>query len=353
MFVTSYDSVDFTNLIPSKELRKDRKVIVGLYNKKDGKKIPHLHQSPDLLVTKIPIKKGDEKESYEMELPLYGKTPRKSEDYVKYLQALDNHVKSILDKNKEKWFEKELINNIMYKTIIRPYKQEEQTKFNLLGGIKIRFSLKGNDAVSFYDNNKNLLKDPISSIVPFKTYMKIIFHSHSILIEKEKCALVLIPIQIKLTTDEDAVKITKSYSFKDEDEEDEFNDDTCDNYLETEIAPEKTKEKVKEKTKESKEKDKTTEKLDDKKKEKIEEKKKEDKLDATLANKGKEIFIEHKPKKETNDKEKSDDDDDDDDIKDNKDDKEKYDEDGEEIDVTTSEEIEKDKIKHKKEKNDH
>lgn len=353
MFVTSYTNPDFTNLLLGKEVRKNKKVIIGLHNKNESKKVPHLHQSPDLFVIKSPTKKNDgKKDYYEMELPICSKTQHKSQEYAKYLNTLDSHIRSVLDKNKEKWFEKDMLNSIMYKTIIRTYKIEEQTKFNVLGGIKIRFSLTGDDAIPFYDENKKILKDPITTMVPFKTYMKIIFHEHSILIDGSKCALVMVPVQIKLSSDQQPLQIKKDYSFhEDSDNEDEFNEETCDNYLDTELPPEirnKEKEKLKGKEKEEikgKENDEETEKMKD-----HEKKKNEKKIESALANKGKEIFIEHS--KSSDQRKKDDENDDNDDVEDSKEKtKGDYDEDGNEIDDTTSDESTKQithKEKHKK-----
>jgi hypothetical protein len=160
-------------------IRGYEKKYVLINYERPGQKL--IFQTPQLLCTTLPITNNG---YYDLDIPLYGKSMRKVNKFIKLLNGLDNKCVMDCKKNAKSWFYNKT--NIKYKSLIRDISETNKIYDN--GVIKIKL-LDGYNKTNITINGK---ESDISEICT-NQHIKIILEVFALLITDDGCSLYLKP----------------------------------------------------------------------------------------------------------------------------------------------------------------
>lgn len=170
-------------------------------------------QTPLLLCNNSPVKNDD---YYELDIPLYGKSHRKVDKFVKLLKQLDMKFINDVKHNAKKWFEEK--NKIRYKSIIRDINDNNRIYEN--GLIKIKL-LPGYNGTVVMQNGKEIEPNELVSY----SQIRLILEVRALWLSDEGFGLYLKPLVVDQ-------QVIKKYQFSFIDDSDSDSD-----ILDTEIGP--------------------------------------------------------------------------------------------------------------------
>jgi hypothetical protein len=156
----------------------DKRYVLINYEK-PGQKL--LFQTPQLLCSTLPVANNG---YYDLDIPLYGKSMRKVNKFIKLLNDLDNKCVNDCKKNAKNWFYNRT--NIKYKSLIRDVPENNKVYEN--GVIKIKL-LDGYDKTNITTNGK---ESNISEICT-NQHIRIILEVFALLITEDGFSLYLKP----------------------------------------------------------------------------------------------------------------------------------------------------------------
>jgi hypothetical protein len=202
--------VDLSKIIYEPIKGKNKKYVPISYENVGNKLV---FQTPLLLSNSVPIKNDD---YYELDIPLYGKSHRKVDKFVKLLKQLDMKFMNDVKHNAKKWFNEK--NKIRYKSIIRDINDNNRIYEN--GLIKIKL-LTGYNSTTITQNGKEINPDDLVS----HSEIRLILEVRALWLSDEGFGLYLKPLMLDQ-------HVVKKFQFSFIEESDSDSD-----ILDTEIGP--------------------------------------------------------------------------------------------------------------------
>lgn len=189
---------------------KDKKYIPINY---DGIGNKLIFQTPLLMSNSLPVKNDD---YYELDIPLYGKSHRKVDKFVKLLRQLDMKFINDVKQHAKKWFQEK--SKIRYKSIIRDINDNNRIYENGLIKIKILPTYNGTIVIQ---NGKEIEPNDLVN----HSQIRLILEVRALWLSDEGFGLYLKPLVIEQ-------QVIKKYQFSFIEDSDSDSD-----ILDTEIGP--------------------------------------------------------------------------------------------------------------------
>jgi hypothetical protein len=220
--------LELDNIVYSKPRKNGNKkiVLIGYRDPNLNDIVPLIYQTTDLYCGKT-VERID-KNDYKLDVPIYAKTNKKTEEFNTFLNNLNSKVIDDANKNRKLWFESD---NIKYKSIIRKSPNVDPMFAN---GV-IRLKIKNNDRFKthIFDEFKENVDADIA-LNADSCYLKALIEISAIVINNNSFELISKIHQIGTTPILQQVKNIDKYAFIDESDEDDEYAELC---IDTDVEP--------------------------------------------------------------------------------------------------------------------
>lgn len=225
MQVYKIREIDLDNIVYSKPKgNTDKRIIMIGYNDPDKDHIvPLVYQTSELYCANSIEKVSSGNVEYQLDVPVYARTEKKTVEFCEFLHKLNEKVLSDAKEHSSEWFGD--IENIRYKSIIRGTNNTGNNEIFSNGTIRLKLINNPRFRTIVFDENKCIV-DPTKYLVANSCYVRVMIEISALWISGNSFGIATKIYQIGTSNKINSLMSTENYAFI-EDSDDEQYDELC------------------------------------------------------------------------------------------------------------------------------